>query len=291
MIIESRFSDDISVHSITVDGVKSKLLAAGKGPPLVLLHGDGDTPASWQWVFTALAREFRVLAPSLPGHADTDKRQENFTIAHMTSFMCSYLDGLELDRCIIAGNSLGGLLSIRLALTQPERFRGLVVVDSSGLGREIHPMLALMSMPWIGELAIAVARSPLGPGQRAVARMMQMFARFDRAPADWLAEQRRIARVPGFLEASLAAVRAGVGPWGQTELVLEELDRLTMPTMVIWGANDLVVPAVHAVRARKCLRNGQLALIPQCGHLPHVERPSEFLSAVMPFAQRAAAGA
>ncbi len=288
MIIESRFAKSISARSIAVNGVISEVLTAGEGPPLVLLHGDGDTPASWQWVFPALARHHRVLAPSLPGHADTDQQQADFTIANMTQFMSSWLDALELDACMVVGNSLGGLLAIRLALDQPKRFSALVLVDSSGLGREIHPMLALMSMPWMGELGIALARLPMGPGQRAMARLTQMFARFDRAPAAWLAEQRRVAAVPGFLEASLAATRAGVRPWGQTEVVLEELHRLAMPTLVIWGANDVVVPAVHGRRAISRLPKAELALIPQCGHLPQVERPSEFLSAVLPFAQRAA---
>jgi pimeloyl-ACP methyl ester carboxylesterase len=288
MIIEPRFADAISARSIAVNGARSEVLTGGGGPPLLLLHGDGDTPASWQWVFAALARDFRVVAPSLPGHTHSDKLKEEYTIGGMTAFMSSYLDSLELDRCIIVGNSLGGLLAIHLALAEPGRFQALILVDSSGLGREIHPLIALMSLPGIGELGIALARSPFGPGQRAVGRLTQMFARFDRAPAAWLAEQRRVAKVPGFLEASLAATRAGIRPWGQTEVVLDELNRLTMPTLVLWGANDAVVPASHARRAMSRLPNAKLALIPHCGHLPHVERPSEFLSAVVPFAQRSA---
>jgi pimeloyl-ACP methyl ester carboxylesterase len=283
MIIEPRLADLISVQPIAINGVTSQFLTAGEGPPLVLLHGDGETPASWQWVFPALARDHQVIAPSLPGHTDKDEPKEDYTVAFMTEFMGSYLDVLGLDRCVIVGSSLGGLVAIRLALAQPDRFPALILVDSSGLGREIHPLIALMSLPGIGELALAIARSPFGPGQRAIARLTQMFARFDRAPASWLAEQRRVATVSGFLEASLAAIRAGVRPWGQVAVVLDELHRLTMPTLVIWGVNDIVVPVLHSRRAVTRLPNAELVPIPQCGHLPHVERPMEFTDAVVPF--------
>jgi hypothetical protein len=73
--------------------------------------------------------------------------------------------------------------------------------------------LATGSPAETSQLALAISRSPFGPGQRAIARLTQMFARFDRAPASWVAEQRRVATVSGFLEASLAIIRPGVRPW------------------------------------------------------------------------------
>ncbi len=286
MIIEEQFTELIEERQLAVDGVMAQVLTAGEGTPLVLLHGDGDSPAVWQWVLPAVAREYRVFAPSLPGHADTDKPRLKYSREYMTQFIRRFLDALALDPCILVGHSIGGLVALRLALDDPDRFPALVLLDSTGLGREVSPLLALESLPWAGEFAIAAARSPFGGSLRAMSRLSQLFWRPDRAPAGWLAEQRRLALLPGFLDASIAAKRAMLGPWGQREVLLDELHRLPMPTLVVWGANDAVVPAVHAQRAVHRLPHAELAVIPQCGHMAHVERPEKFLRALLPFLAR-----
>lgn len=283
MIIEEQFADVIEKRYVHVDGVIGQVLTGGEGPPVVLLHGDGDSPAVWQRVFPALVREHRVFAPGLPGHSDTDKPRIDYSREYLTEFMSRFLDALELDRCVLVGNSLGGQTALRLALAEPERFPALVLLDSSGLGWEVNPSLAIETLPFAGELAAAFARAPFGGALRQMSRVSELFWRYDRAPASWLAEQSRLAALPGFLDAAIAAKRAVIGPWGQREVLLDQLHRLMMPTLVAWGANDAVVPVVHAHRAVDRLPNGELAVIPDCGHMAHVERPDEFLAALLPF--------
>jgi pimeloyl-ACP methyl ester carboxylesterase len=286
VIIEERFAAVVHQRQVGVDGVTAQLLTAGEGVPLVLLHGDGDSPAVWQWVLPALAREHQVFAPSLPGHADTDKPRVDYSREYMTQFIRRCLDALALDRCVLVGHSIGGLVALRLALADPDRFPALVLLDSTGLGPEVNPLLALESLPVVGEFAIATARSPFGDTLRALSRVSQLFWRPDRAPAGWLAEQRRLALLPGFLDASIAAKRAVLGPWGQREVLLDQLHNLRMPTLVMWGANDAIVPVVHAQRAVRRLPDAELAVVSQCGHMAHVERPEEFLGALVPFLTR-----
>jgi pimeloyl-ACP methyl ester carboxylesterase len=286
VIIEEEFRGVIEQRQVAVDGVMAEVLTAGEGAPLVLLHGDGDSPSVWQWVFPALAREHQVFAPSLPGHADTDKPRLDYSREYMTQFTNRFLDALGLDRCALVGHSIGGLVAIRLALADPGRFPALVLLDSTGLGWEVNPILAIEALPVVGEFAIAAARSPFGDTLRAISRLSQLFWRPDRAPAGWLAEQRRLATLSGFLDASIAAKRAVLGPWGQREVLLDQLHRLTMPTLVMWGANDAVVPVVHARRAMRRLPHAELAVISECGHMAHVERPEEFLRALVPFLAR-----
>ncbi len=283
MIIEDQFAHAIEAREVPVDGVTGQTLTGGEGPPIVLLHGDGDSPAVWQRVFPALAREHRVFAPGLPGHSDTDKPRIDYSREYLTEFMSRFLDALGLERCVLVGNSLGGQAALRLALAEPERFQALVLVDSSGLGWEVNPSLAIETLPFAGEFAAAFSRSPFGGALRQVSRVSELFWRKDRAPASWLEEQRRLAMLPGFLDASIAAKRAVIGPWGQREVLLDQLHRLTMPTLVVWGANDLVLPVVHAHQAMDRLPSGELAVILDCGHMPHVERPDEFLGALLPF--------
>ena len=106
-----------------------------------------------------------------------------------------------------------------------------------------------------------------------------VYASRVRAP-EWLSEQHRLARTPGFLEATLGALRAQVGPGGQRGALLEELHTLTTPALVVRGARDRVFPKRQAQDASARLENGRLALIPDCGHLPQVER-SERLAEVL----------
>jgi len=95
-----------------------------------------------------------------------------------------------------------------------------------------------------------------------------------------LAEQCRLARLPGYLEAHLTALRALVGPFGQREVMVDRLPSLKIPTLVVWGERDRVFPRFQAKQSVVRLREGSLALIPDCGHMPHVECPDRFLRAL-----------
>jgi pimeloyl-ACP methyl ester carboxylesterase len=104
-----------------------------------------------------------------------------------------------------------------------------------------------------------------------------------RVPLRWLVEQQRLAMRPGLLEASLAAARSQADLRGQRVVLLEELPRLSMPVLVVWGELDQILPASQAQVAAGRLARGTAVVIPNCGHLPQVERPEEFLSALSPF--------
>src|SRR5919107_4778429 len=114
-------------------------------------------------------------------------------------------------------------------------------------------------------------RTPLGAYQRAWVRAMLLFARPGRVPRGWLVEQCRLSRSPGYLEAHLTTLRALVRPWGQREVLVDRLPLLEMPTLVVWGARDRVFPESQGRKSASRLRRGAFELIPDSGHLPHVE--------------------
>ena len=197
--------------------------------------------------------------------------------------MIGLLGALEIDRATLVGHSMGGVVALRAALGCPERIGALVLVSSVGLGHAINPLIVLSSLPGYGELAVAWSATPLGAEQRALARALLLFARPDRAPDQWWDEQRRLARTPGFLTASLAAQRSVVGPWGQRQVALDDVARLALPVLVVWGDRDLVVPLAHARTAMDRLSDGRLATLSGCGHVPQLERPDEFVAALGEF--------
>ena len=120
------------------------------------------------------------------------------------------------------------------------------------------------------------SRIPGGDVQRSTLSAAMLFAQPSRVPAEFYTEQHDVGRRPGQLEASTAMARALFDIIGQREILLDQLPTLTMPTLVIWGDNDYVLPAHHARAAVERLPRGRLSLFPDCGHLPHVEHPNRF---------------
>ncbi len=265
-------------QSVAVDGLPIHYLSAGEGPPLVLLHGAGDDALDWRWVLPALARTHRGYAPDPPGSDDSAKPVAAYSPAFFERFVASFADALGLGRATFVGNSLGGLIALRLALSEPARLSSLVLVDSAGLGRAVNPAFTSVNVPGLSEAMIPLWRTPIGAYQRAWGRAALLFARPGRVPRQWLAEQRRLALSPGYLEAYLALLRSQIGPGGQREVLVDELSRLRMPTHVVWGARDRVFPESQAREAAACLKDGSLGVIPDCGHLPHVEYPGRFVA-------------
>ncbi len=271
----------IEERRVIVGEFSTHYLTGGEGPPLVLLHGHGESSASWRWVLPALARSHRVYAPDFPGSGESAK----FSVysqppAFYSDFVADFLDALELERAVLVGHSHGGLAALRLACAAPDRVTTLGLVGSAGLGRAINPAMIALTLPGYGDAAIAWLKTPFGAPQWTGMLASLSFARPLLAPPAWLAQHYCLARTPGHLEGQLACLRGELDLGGQREVFLDELPRLPMPTLVVWGTNDITLPSYQARAAAARLENGQLALIPSCGHLPQVERPDRFITAL-----------
>jgi pimeloyl-ACP methyl ester carboxylesterase len=105
-----------------------------------------------------------------------------------------------------------------------------------------------------------------------------MLARPWQIPVKWLKDQHKLAQLPNFTDAMLGSLRSTVGLAGQRELLLYRLDRLRMPTVIVWGIDDRVLPYFQAKDAIALVQDGSLKLISNCDHLPHVEQPKRFVS-------------
>ncbi len=279
----SREEPAVHERTIQVDGVVTRYLAAGTGPSLVLVHGAGDNARDWAHVLPLLGRSHRVFAPDLPGYSPAGAPATDYSPSRLARFVLSFMDAVGLDSAAVAGNSLGGLAALQLALSEPERVSALCLVDSAGLGRAVNPALVVQRLPGIGELAIAVGRRRPGAVLRAVAWAMLLFGRPWRTPGSWLVEQYRAARQPGFLEATVASLRAVLGPLGQRQVLVRQLGRLPMPTLIIWGTADWVIPLTHGRRAARRLPAGRLVQLSRCGHAPQVECPAGVAEALSRF--------
>lgn len=280
----------VQEQRINVNGLSTRYLQAGTdGLPLVLLHGTGESALDWAWVLPKLGENYRVYAPDFPGSGDSAKPIRNYSLDFFTQFTLDFLDAIAVERAVIGGNSLGGLIALRVALSRPEQITGLVLVDSTGLGEAANPLLSSLTLPIYGEIGINGCKTPIGAVMRSRSRAALQFAHPDQIPVEWYAEQENLAQTGGFLEATLSSLRAQLTPLGQKAVMIPTLQQLQMPTLVIWGVNDLIFPKTQAEAAIKHLKQGQLAFIPDCGHIPHLERPEHFVAALHPFLAELAA--
>lgn len=265
----------IREERIELDGVTTRYLTAGDGPPVVLLHALGESSFDWRPVMPRLATTCTVFALDLPGLGPPDEKAD-YSGKGLAAVVRAFLDSQGIDRFALVGNSLGGLVAIRVALANPERVTRLMLVNSAGLGEEVSSALLLTGLPMLGELTVAWGSTPIGGVHQAWTRANLLFADVRNVPEAWLEEQKRLAATPGFNRATLQALRADLEGNRQRDIVLHELPKLSMPTLVVWGMQDKVFPPSHGRAAVDKLQKGSLELIENCGHLPQVEKPEEF---------------
>ena len=173
----------VEEQSTDVGGMPARYLRAGTtGTPLLLLHGVGDNAFDWRWVMPALASTHRVYAPDLPGSGGSARPLDDYSPAFFTRFVAAFLDALGVDHAAVIGNSLGGLVGLRLALAEPQRVTALGLVSSGGLGREVTYALRSLALPGYGKLAVAWGKRRPGAAQRALGRAALVFARPRGAP-------------------------------------------------------------------------------------------------------------
>jgi pimeloyl-ACP methyl ester carboxylesterase len=269
----------VEKQDVEIDGLPIRYLAAGEGPPLVLLHGAGDSALDWRWIMPTLTATHRVYAPDLPGSPDSARSAANYSPAFFERFVATFVDALEIGPATFVGNSLGGLIALRLALSEPTRVTALVLVDSAGLGRAVNPCVHVRQRPrpqrgsdtlledpgrrlpeGLGADGAAIRASPRNCPARVVGGTVQAGA---------------LARLPGGTHDG--APHPGEPP-RPTEVLVDRLPSLKIPTLVVWGARDRVFPESQAREVVAHLPEGSLAVIPDCGHMPHVECPDRFLA-------------
>ncbi|HEX6713457.1 MAG TPA: alpha/beta fold hydrolase [Thermoleophilaceae bacterium] len=272
--------DDL--HTIELHGHTVAFRMAGAGTPLVLIHGIAGTNAVWEEVFADLAADHIVIAPDLPGHGDSGTPAGDYSLGALAATVRDLLIALGHDRATIVGHSLGGGIAMQFSYLFPEYCERLVLISSGGLGRSVNPALRLAALPG-AELVTA----QLGRAARLVARAAGTLPSFARPGGRVTAE---IARSVSALADSdtrgafHATLRAVVGPDGQRVFAGDRL-YLTevMPTLIIWGERDAIIPVGHGRRAHAAMPASRFVVLERAGHFPPLEDPRGVAEAVREF--------
>ena len=274
-----------SNHFITLDGIGSiHYVATGHGPPLVLLHGLGVSVVSWRYNISALSERYSVYALDQPGHGESDKPDITYDLETGVRFVLQFLDTLGLERVALVGNSMGGLVALALALRRPDRVQSLVLVDSPGLGRGLAWPIRLAALPGIGSLLDAL---DVRTGLRLAPRIFHHPERVDPAVHE---ELLRLRKLPEVRRAVLSTLRSGVSLLGlrpSLRLLHHSSVPLPVPTLVVWGQQDRIIPVKHARRVARHSPDVQVCVLPDCGHWPQMEQAQAFNEAVLAFLEDA----
>lgn len=270
---------DTSVRFHTVHGYRRAYRMCGSGPPLLLLHGIGDSSESWLPLMPALAERYTLIAPDLLGHGESDKPRADYSASAYANGMRDLLTVLGVPRVTFVGHSLGGGVAAQFAYQYPHRVDRLVLVASGGAGREVTPLLRLLSLP-LAELALPPLRLP---GSKQLARLVTTALRV--ADTDIGRDAHEVLRVFNGLPRSdsqfafTRTLRSVVDWRGQ---VVTLLDRAylaqDLPMLLMWGDRDGVIPVAHAHRAHVAMPWSRLEIFEGAGHFPHHSDPDRFLA-------------
>ncbi|WIV67954.1 alpha/beta fold hydrolase [Natrialbaceae archaeon AArc-T1-2] len=273
----------------TVDGRRIAYQRAGTdGPPVVLLHGGGvdDSRLSWRHTIDAVAEEYRVYAPDWPGYGDSEDGITHTTEAYV-DVLAGFLEAVGLERATLAGISMGGAAALGYALERPERVDRLALVDSYGLGREIPAGPFWKTAAYVPG-SNAMAWSAIGTSKQATRLGLgNVVANPHNLSDEFVEAVRSRASRPGAGTAFEAFQRNELGPDGTAATsYLEDLEFLSVPTLLVHGAEDPLFPVRWSKRAAAKIPEADLEILDDCGHWTPRERPERFNEILRGFLER-----
>ncbi len=223
------------------------------GEAFVLVHGFGGDLDNWLFNIDDIASSGRVFAVDLPGHGQSEKKAEG-GVDGLVDALDAFMDAADVDSAHLVGHSMGGAICAMLALKKPERAKSLTLVDSAGLGEEINDA-------YIDGFISAETRRELKPV------VGDLFADKDLVSRQLIDDLLKFKRLDGVDEA-LRSIAASIFDGGrQVKDLVGDIESADMPVLVIWGADDAIIPASHA----NAVPRARVEVLEGVGHMPQME--------------------
>jgi 4,5:9,10-diseco-3-hydroxy-5,9,17-trioxoandrosta-1(10),2-diene-4-oate hydrolase len=267
---------------ITVAGIRIRYFVRGSGSPLLLIHGFGEFLETWALNVFPLSKRYKVYAIDLPGHGLSDKPKIPYTYAFASEFATKIMETLEIKRASLIGHSLGGAVSVSIAVNFPGKVDKLVLVDCAGLSPRLPLLYRLVSVPGLGDVLMKpVTKNFVKHGVK------QLFYNYN---PELLSEEvldmvLTHSNQPGAKKAMISIIRSNVSLDGvrPNALLTDKLHLVKAPTLFIHGAQDRLFPVRQVRRAFRMVPNARVMVVDECGHCPHIEKATQFNESVMAF--------
>ena len=254
---------------ITIDENKIRYLESGTSDEtLVLVHGLGASAERWEYVIPHFQEHYRVIVPDLIGFGYSDKPLVDYTTEFFAEFLKKFLDKLEIKNPIIVGSSLGGQITAEYVLNNNDSVQKLILVSPSGAMKHSTPALD------------AYVMAALYPNPDAAKNAFEMMSgaskEIDPKIIEGFVKRMQLPNAKMAFMSTLLGLK-------NSEIITEKLSSITVPTMVIWGEQDPVIPVKYADSFASRIKDCRFFRMDGCGHTPYVEAPNQFVKIVLEF--------
>jgi pimeloyl-ACP methyl ester carboxylesterase len=274
---------DLPIEHVAIHGHDVAYRRSGDGPVLLLLHGIAGSSRTWIPAMQLLGRDHTVIAPDFLGHGKSAKPLGDYSLGNQASGIRDFLHLLGIEKATVVGQSFGGGVAMQFAYQFPERCERLVLVDAGGLGREVSWLLRFLTFPAAEYIMPVVFPTFARTWGDSVSRFLGERGLRNARGAEMWRSYRSLTETEN-RQAFVRTIRAVIDPGGQSVSALDRLYLAAhMPTLIVWGDQDRIIPLIHAHQAHEAIPGSRLEVMEGVGHFPHVEKPLRFVEILLDF--------
>jgi pimeloyl-ACP methyl ester carboxylesterase len=266
---------------IEVDGCRICYIDEGQGRPLLFVHGIGGSMTNWAPTVEWFRKSYRVIALDLPCHARSSMVETDGSLEFYALAIRGLLTSIGIDRVSVVGNSLGGLITIHLALNHPEMIENMVLVDTAGAHR--FPALLKrafrMTPPGLLKKVLLFSISYLAR-YRFFYRLAGIYElnEYTRVLLDEAVATAYRPDLDRYLESYMRTARTALNVSYH-----DRLGEICKPTLIVWGQKDLGIPLKVGQEVNRMIKGSYLVSIPRAAHVPQLDQPELFNRALSRF--------
>ena len=258
----------MAVKTTEIDGSKIRYFEVGTSKEtLLLLHGLGASAERWEDVIPLFAKKFRVIVPDLIGFGYSDKPTIDYTTDYFAEFMSKFVEKVRIKEMSIIGSSLGGQIAAEFIINQNADVKKLVLVSPSGVMKHSTPAL---------NAYISAALYPNTDSALNAFQAMSGRKKIDEKIVSGFIERMQLPNAKMAFMSTLLGL-------SNSKVITEKLQLITIPTLIVWGENDPVIPIEYAQSFVSGINDCRFYKMIGCAHTPYVEKPEKFFQIVSDF--------
>jgi pimeloyl-ACP methyl ester carboxylesterase len=270
---------------LEINGVTIAYHDHGKGQPVVLVHGYGTFSFSWTYLLEKIPKNRRYITLDLQGFGYSEKPSNiDYSPYAQAKLLTTFINQLNLENVVLIGHSFGGAI-ILLALFSPDRkvaVSGLILIDSAGYYQQLPGFLKKLRIPLLSSIGIRL----ISEWTMTQWTLNEVFYDRSKIRDELVQEYSKILKLPGAKKSFLKSARQVLPKREALDELQANFKRISVPTLLIWGQEDKVIPVENAYKFQKDIPHAELRIITNCGHAPQEECPGETINLIENYLSR-----